>query len=343
MRMPKKPRRPSKRNRQSFDTAFTMGGNAASKPKVRERKTTRRVQPLDIVGSGPFAEFKTLFLDNVNYENIELGAGSYATVKKASYKGEHFAAKQLHENNFSYASADDRDFMLKQFARECSLLQRASHPNVVRFIGLHVQASQPVPYLLMELMNTTLKQHIQLNGRPIEPDAYSILSDVALGLQFLHKHISPIIHRDLTANNVLLNSSLLAKISDLGMAKIIDQKKTKQTQTKAPGAPSYMPPEALVDKPVYDTSIDTFSFGVLMLHVLSGEWPLPLHGNKPDPNNPTKLIALNELERRAKYADLAGRDHPLMPLVERCLSNIPKKRPSALDIAENVMKHMVCA
>ena len=201
----------------------------------------------------------------------------------------------------------------------------------------------PLSYLVVEYMQTPLSGYLQKSGKPDSATALRILSDVALGLQFLHKHIPAIIHRDLSANNVLLSSKLQAKISDLGMAKIIDQggKRSKKTQTKAPGTPCYMPPEALRDKPTYDTSIDTFSFGVLMVHVLSGQWPLPVHGTMLDPKNTNQLIALTEFQCRMKYVNEVGLDHPLMPLIERCLHNNSANRPNAPDIAETVMAVMV--
>ena len=318
-----------------------MGANASSKQGTLQRQ---KKQPLPNL-AGPFSELQQLVLDDVSEDMTELGSGSYAVVKKISRRGEPLAAKQLHETLFNYASSEEKTAMLTQFARECRLLQRAAHPNVVKFVGLHRDRVLPVPYLVMEYMQTTLSGYLdKLQGKPDSPTALRILSDVALGLQFLHKHIPAIIHRDLSANNVLLSSKLQAKISDLGMAKIIDQgagQKTRLTQTKAPGTLCYMPPEALRDKPTYDTSIDTFSFGVLMIHVLSGEWPLAVHGAMMDPDNSEKLIALTEFECRRKYVDIAGKDHPLMPLVKNCLHNNPGSRPTASDIAETVMAVLV--
>ncbi|CAI8008056.1 Serine/threonine-protein kinase CTR1 [Geodia barretti] len=315
-----------------------MGGNTQSKKGTIQRPTKRPLPNL----AGQFSELQPFLLDDVSHDMTELGSGSYAVVKKITRRGETYAAKQLHASLFQFASPEEKNFLLSQFARECRLLQRAAHPNVVKFVGLHLDQTLPLPYLVMEYMQATLSGHLDKNGSPDSPTALRILSDVALGLQFLHKHIPAIIHRDLSANNVLLSSNLLAKISDLGMAKIIDQggQKSKMTQTKAPGTPSYMPPEALRDKPHYDTSIDTFSFGVLMVHVLSGQWPLPVHGNKVDPNNPNQLIALTEFQCRMKYIKDAGLDHPLMPLIEDCLHNNPMNRPNAPDIAETVMAVM---
>ena len=103
--------------------------------------------------------------------------------------------------------------------------------------------------------------------------SYGIMQDVALGLCFLHERSPPIIHNDLSANNVLLTSNMNAKLSDLGVAKILNltpARMTQMTQTKAPGTPCYMPPEALTTKPKYTTKIDVYSYGVLIIHTLCG-------------------------------------------------------------------------
>ena len=319
-----------------------MGGNSLSRGAAAPQKQPRKKRRAANL-AGPFAEHYALLLKDVDKDMYELGTGAYAVVKKITCRGETLAAKQLHATLFNFASQEQRETMLAQFAKEFMLLKRAAHPNVVKFIGLHVQMNETLPYIVMEFMQSTLSAHLQENGKPDLPTACSILSDVAFGLQFLHKHIPAIIHRDLSANNVLLSSTLQAKISDLGMAKIIDHgnKSARLTQTKGPGTPCYMPPEAVLEKPHYDTSIDTFSFGVLMVHVLSGQWPIPAHGNRVDPNDPDNLIPLTELECRKEYIDEVGPNHALMPLIKKCLHNNPMNRPSASDIAEIVMEVMV--
>ena len=93
----------------------------------------------------------------------------------------------------------------------------------------------------------------------------SILMDTCHGLQFLHSQ--NIIHRDLSSNNILLTKHLVAKISDLGMAKIIPPDLQKHTQ--APGTVVFMPPEALSVNPQYGKPIDIFSVGCVCVHVIS--------------------------------------------------------------------------
>ena len=98
----------------------------------------------------------------------------------------------------------------------------------------------------------------------------SILIDVGMGLLYLHTHDPQIIHRDLTAKNVRLTQSLVAKITDFGNSRIVNQQpgQLAQTLSQLPGTLVYMPPEALTADPHYDYSLDVFSFGHLSLFVV---------------------------------------------------------------------------
>ena len=172
-----------------------------------------------------------------------------------------------------------------------------------------------------------------------EAISYGILRDAALGLRYLHEHSPPIIHRDLSANNVLLTSSMNGKISDLGVAKILNITPAQMTQrmsTQAPGTPCYMPPEALLAKPTYTSKIDSYSYGVMMIHVLCGRWPFPADAFRPDPQNPDGLVPVSEIDRRADYLQDISPTHPLRGLIRQCLSNFPNRRPEASEILRQI-------
>jgi len=191
----------------------------------------------------------------------------------------------------------------------------------------------------MEYLHTTLSACLERYGVLPKEISYGILRDVALGLCYLHEHSPPIIHRDLSANNVLLTSNMNAKLSDLGVAKILNltpARMTQMTQTKAPGTPCYMPPEALAAKPKYTSKMDIYSFGVLIIHTLCGRWPFPEGVFRPDPRNPDAMIPVSEVERRAEYLQEIGNDHPLMGLIHQCLSNMPTRRPETPALWERV-------
>ena len=278
------------------------------------------------------ASLKKFELDGVRDTGRDVGEGSYAVVKKLEFRGLKCVGKKIHDNLFNLATRSEKAALLERFAGECELLASLRHPCIVQFLGVWSEQGSLIPVLIMEFLRYTLSECLKRYGILQKEISYGILRDVALGLRYLHEHSPPIIHRDLSANNVLLTSSMNAKISDLGMAKILNltyAPMSQMTQTKAPGTPCYMPPEALVSKPKYTRKIDIFSYGVLVIHTLCGRWPFPGEAFHQDPQNPKAAIPTSEVERRREYLQEIGNEHPMMGLIHQCLENIPDQRPEA--------------
>jgi len=184
--------------------------------------------------------------------------------------------------------------------------------------------------MVMEKMQQSLRNLVDnYINIPLVVKLY-ILDEVCLGLRYLHSRNPPIVHRDLTPNNILLGRSLEAKITDLGVAKVM-QTDSNMTMTKIPGTPDFMPPEALTKRPVYGPSLDVFSYGGVALSVITQQWPEPTE--KLQLINNEQWVVVSEVTRRQKYLNLfTGRAIDLVPLVTSCLNDNPKKRPSLLDI-----------
>ena len=250
--------------------------------------------------------------------------------------GRKCAAKKLH-GIFSARDVPptEKASMAERFEKECLRVLHLNHPNVVEMIGVFFDRAtrDRLPTLVMELLDTSLNRYLDDNPcASVTPTVKcSILLDVATGLVYLHSlpaPLGPIVHRDLTANNVLLamGEKIVAKIADLGQAKN-DPAFTAQQQklSKLPGNEDHMPPEAWIDEPVYNVSLDIFSFGVVMLHTLAHEWPKPLG----------KLASVSqvrkEVDRRKKYLDKIE-SSLLKPLVIECLSDAPESRPVASEV-----------
>ena len=260
-----------------------------------------------------------------------IGHGSYATVFKLDYLGLKCAGKKIHE--ILQQGKGKSSYPIRRFEEECCLLSKLHHPNIVQFLGVFFQRNEPIPILVMEFLHNNLTSCIDRYGILEDEVSYSILHDVALGMHYLHSQIPPIIHRDLSSNNILLTSSMTAKISDLGVAKILNLNPQHTNRlTQAPGTPTYMPPEVMVANPKYNTSVDVFSFGVVVIHVFSGKWPAPQIGpNRADPMS-DRLIPVSEAERREVFLRKIGNDHPVMDLILKCISNIPQFRVKSKDI-----------
>ena len=283
-------------------------------------------------------ELEKVTLTGIIPLNRNLGHGSFATVFAVKYRGAICAAKKMHPMLLSYAdSVEARKRLTENFIKECIICSNVRHPNIVQFYGVYYDYldEYSLPIMVMELMDTTLADFIKRPSKIAFDQKISILHDVSVGVSYLHSHDPPILHRDLSSNNVMLTSQLVAKIGDLGVAKMMPRD-TTQKLTKVPGTVAFMPPEALVDNPVYGTPLDVFSFGGIAIHVFSEEWPHPSAVKLMDPS--TKMVVVQtEVDRRRKYLNkMTGKAAELRMIVEQCLSDDPGARPPIQKVSENI-------
>ena len=160
------------------------------------------------------------------------------------------------------------EILVSKYVEECKLMSDIRHPNLVQFLGLCFLPHSPLPVIVMERLLTSFDDLLETNPNIPLCLKRSILADVAKGLTYLHSRKPVVIHRDLSATNVLLDSSMHAKISDLGNARIIDFCST-QRMSSIPGAAVYMPPEAISENCQYGPRLDSFSFGHLTLFAVT--------------------------------------------------------------------------
>ena len=277
-----------------------------------------------------FSGFDTCKLSGVHVSEKRLGHGSYASVFELEYKGQKCAGKKIHE---ILLEQGDTSYTVRRFEEECRLLSMLSHANIVQFLGVYFEEEQRVPMLVMEFLPTNLTSCIEQHGILPLDTSIPILHDVALGLCYLHSRTPPIIHRDLSSNNVLLTNSMVAKISDLGVARMLNLSPLQISRmTETPGTPAYMPPEVMIANPRYDTSIDEFSYGIMMIHVFCGKWPEPQCGQIEMEEGTGRLIPVTEAQRRQNFLEDIGNDHPLTQLILKCVQNDPMQRPRASEI-----------
>ena len=176
-----------------------------------------------------------------------------------------FAAKIIHKHLIQPNSV-----VVDNYIKECKLIATISHTNIIQFTGLcRLPSESELPLLVMELMDSNLHDYLldEANANIPLNLKQSMLEDVARGLSYLHNFNPTIIHRDLTAFNVLLDSALTAKISDFGNSRFLPKDFNPAKLSKMPGAMVYMPPEATTDG--YTIKLDIFSFGHLALFTLT--------------------------------------------------------------------------
>ncbi len=228
-----------------------------------------------------------------------LGEGGWGVVKVAEFRGLRVAAKCLHELIIS-------NYNRRLFTREMNVAARIRHPNLLLLVGATIHEKL---IILTELMPTSLRAILERG--PLTPaQCLSISLDVAAALNYLHlMRPDPIIHRDISSANVLLeptpNDSWKAKVSDYGTANFLQQLKTAN-----PGNPVYCAPEAS-DPACQSAKMDIFSFGVLLVEVYTATFPAP--SDRED------LIQ-------------SIRDDRVVRLIRQCMSEDMTRRPSAAEV-----------
>ena len=294
-------------------------------------------------------DFQKLILKEVTPIKIDckdlVGRGNYGRVYAVKYRGTICAAKEIHSILLEGVSRAQMLRTGESFMRHCRQLNELRHPNVIQFFGVYypteaggLQAGgKLLPVMVMEMMADSLTSLVDKHKKiPVHITCkYSIVHDVSLGLCYLHNHDPPIVHRDLSPNDILLTAHHVAKISDLGVAKVI-KADTRRSMAQASGSVDFMAPESLTDNPECGLPMDMFSFAGIILHTFNQQWPSPTDQVQFDPKT-RKMVALSELERRQRYVDkLRGEAEALRPLVEECLDNDPTVRPAIAAVCERI-------
>ena len=268
-----------------------------------------------------------------------IGIGAYGKVCRAKCDSLICAAKVLHPTLLCTESLKEESVPLQQFEQECNFLGAMRHPNIVQYLGLHRDFTTESPVLLMELMDCSLTHFLESSPQPIRYHIQvNICHDITQALSFLHSN--NIVHRDLSSNNILLTGNIQAKVTDFGMARLSER--SRHLFTQCPGTNVYMPPEAAQDHPIYTEKIDCFSFGVIVIQILTKQFPEPGDRHRPFTLPPsasasgnqchpltTTLTIIPEVERRHNHISQIDQRNPLLPIALDCLRDTESERPSA--------------
>ncbi|XP_065865864.1 cysteine-rich receptor-like protein kinase 44 [Euphorbia lathyris] len=233
------------------------------------RKKTSNYQPSqDFYEDTKFLQFdiETLRIATNNFSiHNKLGEGGFGTVYKGRLSnGENIAVKR-----WSKTSTQGE----VEFENEVVLLAKLQHRNLVRFFGYCFQESERL--LVYEFVpNQSLDSYIFDSQRRVELDwnkRYKIIEGITRGILYLHQDSQlQIIHRDLKPSNILLDEKMNPKISDFGTAKLFAVDQSQISTRRIVGTYGYMPPEYAIYGQI-STKSDVFSFGVLVLEILSGQ------------------------------------------------------------------------
>jgi serine/threonine protein kinase len=260
-----------------------------------------------IVGKGAFGEVRV-----ARWRNLDVAYKRLFVLKEEDDKMMKPDEQKTEINN---PESKEADFSKEDLSQEIEMLSKLRHPNLLLFIGICKEANSPQPSIITELMSYSLYELLEIHNVQLSlPDILDISLDVCNGLDYLHKNDPPIIHRDISSKNILINGNH-AKIADLGQAKLFHIAAASK-QTGIPGAMAYSAPEVLTGK--YTTKIDIYSFGILLCQMCHGDYP--------------------RIDRRQEQIDLAKQKFPVLSrLLSDSLSFHPNERPEAERIGQQLL------
>ncbi|KAM3216183.1 G-type lectin S-receptor-like serine/threonine-protein kinase [Capsicum annuum] len=278
--------------------------------------------------------------DNFSPGN-KLGEGGFGPV----YKGELPDGQEVAIKRLSTSSGQG----LLEFKNEILLIAKLQHTNLVRLLGYCTQREELI--LVYEYMHNKSLDFFLFDGNKKEllnwHTRFRIIEGVAQGLLYLHKYSRlKVIHRDLKSGNILLDVDMNPKISDFGMARIFGKQESEANTKRIVGTRGYMAPEYAL-RGIVSAKADVFSFGVLLLEIVSGK----KNNSCYDSEHPLNLIGLAwELWREERALELI--DAMLIESCSRdevmrcihvgllCVQDYAKDRPSMSNVVSMLMNDM---
>ena len=297
--------------------------SSAENARLREENTQARDQVREMEEKVAAAENSwKVSHKEVTLTPHKLGSGGWGEVIIGKFRGQKVAVKRFHD---AIMNQKDNQYYLEMLNREINTMAQLRHPNLLQFIGAVLDHPSGHPMIITEVMDTSLRdaydRKILAPNPSCRPVILSIMRDVAVGLNYLHCLPDPIIHRDVSSANVLLESKgpgkWKTKISDFGSAKM-----ARAATTKAAGAMVYSAPECLqsvvdFEEKKQSPKADVFSFGILLCETLTCQFPA--HG-----------VFRNLMEQ------VRSRERFLHSLIASCVEKNPEKRPTMDQVIEQL-------
>ncbi|TVU47574.1 hypothetical protein EJB05_07180 [Eragrostis curvula] len=278
--------------------------------------STRNFRPDSLLGEGGFGSVFKGWMDERTLAPVKPGTGMIVAVKKLkldSFQGH------------------------REWLAEVNFLGQLTHPNLVKLIGYCLEDEQRL--LVYEYMQRgSLEHHLFRRGSHFQPLPWNLRMKVALeaarGLAFLHGDQAKVIYRDFKTSNILLDSDYNAKLSDFGLAKEGPSGDKSHVSTRVMGTQGYAAPEYLATGHL-TTKSDVYSYGVVLLELLSGQRALdknrpPGQHNlvewaRPYINHKRRVIHVMDSRLNSQYSLPAAQKTAALAL--QCLSMDARCRP----------------
>ncbi|KAF0895834.1 hypothetical protein E2562_016566 [Oryza meyeriana var. granulata] len=322
--------------------------SSSALPVTAPSRSCERVSSWSFYGSDVDCSLKMLSLDDLagatggfSPDNI-IGDGSFGFVYRAVLPdGADVAVKRLSADRASGGAGN------REFQAELEVLGRLSHPNLARLLGYCAAGSDRLlVYELLELgsLDAWLYGDAAAGQLPW-PARLRIARGVAAALAFLHHGNDPaILHRDIKASNVLLDEGFEAKLADFGLARIAAGGPAEShLSTQAAGTAGYMAPELRAGVGA-SAKADVYSFGVLMMEMVTGRrpsWPVRINmkGKEVEmlkwAREKVEMGTASEIVDRQMAIQGEGREmSAFLNVARRCTEENPKHRPSMEEVVQ---------
>ncbi|KAL4625384.1 hypothetical protein ACB092_05G021900 [Castanea dentata] len=243
----------------------------------------------------------------------KLGQGGFGSVFKGQLSnGQHIAVKRLSKSSRQG---------IGEFKNEVMLIAKLQHKNLVKLLGCCIQEDETMliyEYMPNKSLDSVIFDHTRasfLNWKK----RFEIILGIARGILYLHQDSRlKIIHRDLKASNVLLDAEMNPKISDFGLARIFKEDQTQDKTTRVIGTYGYMSPEYVVYGQ-FSTKSDVFSFGVILLEIVSGKKNCDSYQEHPSQNLIGHVWELWREDRALDIVDSSIKESYVFDEVLRCI------------------------
>ncbi|GKV15805.1 hypothetical protein SLEP1_g26554 [Rubroshorea leprosula] len=261
------------------DLYIRMSASESERWEEKKENYKNEVQKEDM--EHPVCELATIFHATNSFSlTNKLGQGGFGLV----YKGELMDGQEIAVKRLSRSSGQ----ALNEFKNEVKLIAKLQHRNLARLLGCCIEGEEKLTSLTYTNIVTLslfdklwMKEDTKLPRTQCFPDQtrrkelnwskrFQIICGIARGLLYLHQDSRlQIVHRDLKASNVLLDSEMNPKISDFGMAKTFGGDQIEGNTNRVAGTYGYMVPEYDIDG-LFSVKSDIFSFGVLLMEIVTG-------------------------------------------------------------------------
>lgn len=207
-----------------------------------------------------------------------------------------------------YVDGNVRRAALEQFENEARILKALNYPQIVKLLNVFVEDHRA--YLVLEhIKGESLKDLVKRNGKLSEKDVRLLAAQMCEILGYLHGLSPPVVHRDFTPDNLILNADGKLKLIDFNVARQVVQATTSGTVV---GKHAYLPPEQFRGMP--ERGSDIYAMGATLHFLLTAQEPVPISVSHPKLLTPDLSDSMNRIVEQATCLDLQGRYHSVEEL-----------------------------